>query len=393
MVLFRKLESLIGDPIGKKLSKYVEAPDYKSRVAFIEQFHEDFEKIVKAYAGENTVYVFIDDLDRCEPPKAADLMQAINLMISDKAKLIFIIGMDRDQVAAALAVKQEKLLPYLDFEHASSDTGPATIGFNRAGGLEYGNKFIEKFIQLPFFVPRPSAGDVERWLREISGYSPPVAKSYRNDSQQSTAIVLDDIQEKIKSELTEPLPITTPAARPMDASGSETALKIDSPRIHGIVLKLVSTFNHNPRKMKQFINVFRLRAYIALQTGLIRRPGSEQDHSMTLEQFGKFVAISLEWPGLITDLDRDRNLLSILQGIALGGDYGPEMNQTVRRWSNREKLMQTLRAGCVDEQGKRSPDRERWDMVKINIEKLLQISPPIEAGIKGGPDTKTEAFS
>src|SRR5262249_5247917 len=114
--VLRKFMSLVGNPFDKKLAKYIESPDYKSRVAFVEQFHEDFDKIVKAYAGEKTVYVFIDDLDRCEAPKAADLMQAINLMISDsdKARLIFIIGMDREQVAAALAVKQEKLLPYLD---------------------------------------------------------------------------------------------------------------------------------------------------------------------------------------------------------------------------------------------------------------------------------------
>jgi hypothetical protein len=36
---------------------------------------------VKTYAEGSRVYVFVDDLDRCEVPKAAELMQALNLLI------------------------------------------------------------------------------------------------------------------------------------------------------------------------------------------------------------------------------------------------------------------------------------------------------------------------
>src|SRR5207237_10378875 len=108
-----KFKDYLGNPLAADLRQYVAAPDYNSRVAFIEHFHEDFKKIVETYAGRSKVYVFIDDLDRCDVPKAADLMQALNLMIADSPQLIFIIGMDREKVAAGLAVKYEKLLPYL----------------------------------------------------------------------------------------------------------------------------------------------------------------------------------------------------------------------------------------------------------------------------------------
>ena len=52
-------------------------PNYKEHISFIEHFHSDFNKIIKSYVGDSKVYVFIDDLDRCEIPKAAELMQAI----------------------------------------------------------------------------------------------------------------------------------------------------------------------------------------------------------------------------------------------------------------------------------------------------------------------------
>ncbi|HEY0173455.1 MAG TPA: TIR domain-containing protein, partial [Pyrinomonadaceae bacterium] len=64
-----KFREFVGNPFAFDLRKYVESPDYEGNVAFIEQFHEDFKKIVETYAGGNKVYVFIDDLDRCDVPK------------------------------------------------------------------------------------------------------------------------------------------------------------------------------------------------------------------------------------------------------------------------------------------------------------------------------------
>ena len=99
-------------PLKRDIRRYAQSPDYEGRVAFIRRFHQDFKKIVSAYAEDETVYVFVDDLDRCQVPKAADLMQALNLMIGNDPRIVFLIGMDREKVAAGLAVKHEKLLPY-----------------------------------------------------------------------------------------------------------------------------------------------------------------------------------------------------------------------------------------------------------------------------------------
>ena len=70
----------VGNP-KNDLTKYLKSPKYENQIEFIEEFHADFKKIVEAFAGKNKVYVFIDDLDRCEVPKSAELMQAINMMI------------------------------------------------------------------------------------------------------------------------------------------------------------------------------------------------------------------------------------------------------------------------------------------------------------------------
>ena len=45
----------------------------------------------------------------------------------------------------------------------------------------------------------------------------------------------------------------------------------------------------NPRRLKQFVNLFRLRAYIAGEIGAFDEVGGR---TLTLPQLGKFVAIS-----------------------------------------------------------------------------------------------------
>ncbi len=116
--------------------------------------------------GKGKVYVFIDDLDRCEHPKSADLMQALNLMIAEDPSVIFILGMDREKVAASLAVKFKDVLAFLPNESAEIDPEIlATRTGNR--GLAYGYTFIEKFVQLPFQVPQPSETDIDEFLRKM----------------------------------------------------------------------------------------------------------------------------------------------------------------------------------------------------------------------------------
>jgi hypothetical protein len=116
-------------------SKYVSSPNYSEHISFIEQFHSDFNKIIEAYVGKSRVYVFIDDLDRCEITKAAELVKAINLIISEKANIYFIIGMDRKVIAAGIASRQKEAISYLTDDK-----------------LKYGYEYIEKFIQFPFKV-------------------------------------------------------------------------------------------------------------------------------------------------------------------------------------------------------------------------------------------------
>lgn len=308
-----KLKNYIINPFDISINKYLGSPNYENHVAFIEEFHKDFKKIVNAYAGENKVYIFIDDLDRCETHKAADIMQALNLMIPNDPHLIFIIGMDREKVAASFAVKYEKLIPYLFSIKTPQEMSSNLI--NGQFGLEYGYEFIEKFIQLPFSVPQPDIPDLQRFLSNISNLDSEtkiqsdLTIETKNPSSNSPVQSQDIIQKQ--NERREKIILTVTG---------------DSQTIHDIVLMVGPALDNNPRRLKQFINLFRLRAFIANETGLFDvSEDSTSNESLTLEQLGKFVAIYLKWPLLIRDLEKNRTLLTELQFLSVRRSHNEKL--------------------------------------------------------------------
>ncbi len=353
-----KLRDLIGNPLKINLKQHLDTPDYHSRVAFIEQFHADFAKVVDVYGGGQKVYVFIDDLDRCEVPKAADLMQALNLMISDSSQLIFIMGMDREKVAAGLAVKFEKLLAYLAPAMAKKPDNQKQI--DPVVGLEYGYSFIEKFVQLPFLVPQASGDQVDGFLKELFG---------------SKAV---------------PVNSAAPTTAPTAAGQAAEESVVDDSLMVGEILKMVApTFEYNPRRLKQFINAFRLKTFIASRTGLFDEPsvsGPPFYDQLTTFQLGKFVAIGLRWPLLIADLDNHRQLLRGLEQMALMKATveqvvqneqveDPSFVEALERWNSRAALRALLRFGCYSNGTFDPLVAEPYRLSETNINKLLQVSP------------------
>lgn len=342
-----KLKSIAGSPLDFEFNKYFNSPDYENRVTFIESFHKDFKNIVNAYAGDNKIYVFIDDLDRCEVPKASDLMQAINLMISYDPRLIFIIGMDREKVAASIAVKHEKLLPYLysfnpEIEGLAADKSDDQVSCpakelspEAVNGLKYGYEFIEKFIQVPFAVPIPTGLDLVDFLDQVSA---PVAipkikqgllKNISKKIKRSIHFRRTELQETGMRDHQEDLKDQKETTVSSETEGEEEKVRVerekiiilfhkDSKRVRDIILMAAPALDNNPRRLKQFVNLFRLRVYIAKKTGLLDLSYDQSgDENMTLEQLGKFVAINLKWPLLLKDLETDPLMLSKLQEEAI----------------------------------------------------------------------------
>jgi Cdc6-like AAA superfamily ATPase len=107
---------------------------------FINSFEAQFREAVKEYVGENgRLVIFIDDLDRCLPENALTVLESLKLYL-DNANCVFFIGLDKRVIEQA--VKQR----YKDLNVT-------------------GKEYIEKMIQLNFFLPEKNSNQVTQVLQ------------------------------------------------------------------------------------------------------------------------------------------------------------------------------------------------------------------------------------
>lgn len=123
---------------------------HKDRVQSIEQFHHEFEGMVKQYIQPHgCLVVFVDDLDRCLPEKAIEVLEAIKLFL-DAPGCIFLLGLDREVLEQGIQVK------YKDFV--------VEEGEGKKRLLVDGANYLEKIIQLPFELPPIEAADIGKFI-------------------------------------------------------------------------------------------------------------------------------------------------------------------------------------------------------------------------------------
>lgn len=358
---------LSGIPVAD-LKKHLKQPDYEGRAAFVEQFHEHFSDVVRAYAGHVAkVFIFVDDLDRCEVPKAANLMQAINLMIGDDRRLVFVLGLDRAKVAAGVAVKFKEVIPYL--REAAEERGE---GSKERAGLNFAYSYMEKFIQLPFHVPMPGR-QIENFVSNIS--RPPAAWSTReggDSSRQLDAALINSVPQGNAAEMNS-IELTSGAHR---QQRRVTAMRLDGDgdTMREVTALVARFLDNNPRRIKQFLNVFRLQAYIANQTGLF--DVIEGRRVLTLPQLGKFVAATLRFPDLLLDLADEPGLIErLVDRVRPGGAADTKVvdSEALRRWLARNDLIELF----LERPTPLKNPASDYDMHSISVRILLEISPQV----------------
>jgi hypothetical protein len=120
------------------------------RILSVEKVREVFRRIFKKADGKR-VCVFIDDLDRCMPDVALDLLEAIKIFLED-APCTFLVAADENLIGQGLRLRFKTLL--------EADTGrDSQVLFARKG-----QEYFEKIIQLGIRVPQPTPKQTHRFI-------------------------------------------------------------------------------------------------------------------------------------------------------------------------------------------------------------------------------------
>ena len=124
------------------------------QVRFLEQFQDKFRLLVESRVKPGRLVVFVDDLDRCLPEKAIQVLEAIKLFL-DVPDCIFLLGLDKDVIARGIEIKYREL-------------GQKNEGEDKTRFTVEGLHYLEKIVQLPFQIPPVERADMSKFVTELT---------------------------------------------------------------------------------------------------------------------------------------------------------------------------------------------------------------------------------
>lgn len=104
----------------------------------MEQFAERFQNVVNlSLRDTGRLVVFVDDLDRCLPEKAVEILEAIKLFLNVPGT-VFVLGLDREVIRKGIEIRYNRT--------SGRKTGQMV-------SIIDGDMYLQKIIQVPFALP------------------------------------------------------------------------------------------------------------------------------------------------------------------------------------------------------------------------------------------------
>jgi hypothetical protein len=132
--------------IAQAASSFIDDPQSEAARGSMAEVKDQLGTIVRQAAkGGRRIVIFVDDLERCQPPKAVDVCEVVTQLLGHP-EVVTVLLADMRAVAAAAAIK------YADLEGRyapASDLG----GDGDANRASYGRAYLEKVVQLEFRIP------------------------------------------------------------------------------------------------------------------------------------------------------------------------------------------------------------------------------------------------
>jgi hypothetical protein len=136
------ITELAEDVTGLKEKYLNEVDKDESVIENVRGFREEFENQLED-AGIKNLIVLVDDLDRCNPDRILETLEAIKLFLSVK-RTTFIVAIDERVVTYAIKKKYPKL--------------------STEDNIDVSKDYIEKIIQLPIRLPELSELDIKNYM-------------------------------------------------------------------------------------------------------------------------------------------------------------------------------------------------------------------------------------
>jgi len=169
---------------GQALEEFRRKPPERATSFYFASFTELQATLEKFFKGEEgRVVVFIDDLDRCLPQSALEVLESMKLFF-DLEGFVFVVGLDQGVIERSIEAKYQPTTPVLVLDRERTEepsaTGPRRSPASGAAGPPSsglsapitGADYVKKIFQVPFTLPRISVEDLEGFFGELLDNAP-----------------------------------------------------------------------------------------------------------------------------------------------------------------------------------------------------------------------------
>lgn len=221
-----------GEGKGPPLRPAVEEGPARS----IRGFREEFQKLLEL-CGIRTLVVFVDELDRCMPSAVVETLEAMRLFLFVD-RTAFVIGADEGVIQQAVAERFS----------------------NHADGREFGRRYLEKMIQVPFRLPPMSEPEMKTFMSLLLIQQKLDAEAFGDFLTSVRAGARGKYGEVVvESTITQEL-----LGPEYEAKGVAEAFTLTA-HFGGVLSR---SLGGNPRQLKRFLNTLFLRERLAAARGL-----------------------------------------------------------------------------------------------------------------------------
>lgn len=206
----------------------------------VREFRDSFKSLIEA-TGRERIVILIDDLDRCLPEHIIENLEAIKLFLNVE-KTAFVIAADQSIVSEAIKRQYGEKIG---------------IERRREGGRSIGEDYMDKFIQIPYNIPKLSDQEVESYITLLFCQSMLSEEDFKK--------VHTDFQKYIIEHKFEGYGWGN--IKQLDGVNTNEELNRIIPFMAHCTHSISRSLNRNPRLIKRFLNAFEIRSQLLSLNG------------------------------------------------------------------------------------------------------------------------------
>ena len=145
--------------VARSLSEFIRDPKSPASTGSMDRVRTQLGNLIQEATPVGSRFVvFVDDLERCRPPRSVDVLEVVNQLLSHP-EVVVVVMADMTAVAACAEIKYEKLASLY-----SPEAGP----IQGRNGCTYGRLYLQKIIQLQFNLPALRPEKIRGFLDDLA---------------------------------------------------------------------------------------------------------------------------------------------------------------------------------------------------------------------------------